>query len=467
MDFVAMGVGFAVGGIVVFIIASFLNKAKSVPRSEFDESNSKLNEANTTLRIAQDRERALIEAKDLLIGEKNSLAGELRLIRDSNAALSLENGLMQNRLATQKLEIEGIQQKFALEFENLANKILETKSEKFTETNRDNISKILQPLSEEIASFKKKVEDTYNKESQERFSLGEKVKELIEQTDKVSSEANNLATALKGSGKRQGDWGEVILERILEISGLERGREYKIQDSIKNDDGETLRPDVLIFLPDHRNLIIDSKVTLVAYDRYCSAESDEDCAVQLAEHIRSINNHIDQLQAKKYDEIDTSLDFVLMFIPIEPAYMLAVQKDTSLWERAYKSRIILISPTNIIAVIKLVSDLWKREMQSKHAQEIAKQGAALYDKFALFLETLDDVGNHIRKTQMAYDKASNQLKLGKGNLVSRAERLKNLGLATRKSLPASMANFEDTFVEDDPDIEALLLTEDLNSINKI
>ena len=459
MDVFSVGIGLFVGGILAFVIATLLNKTKSVPKSEFDAMNSKLNDANSTLSVAQSRERGLLEVNELLIGEKNTLSGELQIIRDANAALTLDNGLMRSSLETQKTEIEEIHRKSILEFENLANKILETKSEKFTETNRANISKILQPLNDEIASFKKKVEDTYDKESKERFSLGEKVKDLIEQTDKVSSEANNLASALKGQSKKQGDWGEVILERILETSGLERGREYKVQDSIKNEEGENLRPDVLIYLPGNRNLVIDSKVALVAYDRYCSAETEDDSAFQLQEHIRSINNHIDQLRAKKYDAITTSLDFVLMFIPIEPAYLIAIQKDGSLWEKAYKNRIILISPTNLIAVIMLVSDLWKRERQSKHAEEIAKQGAALYDKFASFLETMEDVGKHIGKSQEAYVKATNQLRLGRGNLVSQAEKLKSLGLGTKKTLPASMANFEDAFIESDSDIEPVLLIE--------
>ena len=236
---------------------------------------------------------------------------------------------------------------------------------KFTETNRDNISKILKPLNDEIAEFKKKVDDTYDKESKERFSLGERVGELIKQTDKVSSEANNLASALKGQAKTRGDWGEVILERVLEAAGFQRGREYKIQDSIRNEFGELLKPDVIIYLPEDRHVIVDSKVSLVAYDRYCEEEDEDKRKVLLNDHIKSIRTHIDQLHEKRYDQVSSSLDFTLMFIPIEPAYMLAVQEDTELWAKAYSKQIILITPTNLIAVIKVVSDLWNRERQSK------------------------------------------------------------------------------------------------------
>ncbi len=452
MDILFIAIGLILGSIIAFIIANLLNKSRSVSKSDFDSLTSSFNETRSALSVAQSREADLNSTIGTLTSENASFSAQLGTLREEKATLLLENSTAKNSLANQKNEIDEIRKQSLIEFENLANKILESKSEKFTNTNRENIAKILEPLNEEIASFKKKVEETYDKESKERFSLAANVKELIEQTDKVSTEANNLATALKGQSKTRGDWGEVILERILEAAGLERGREYKVQQPMKNEEGETRQPDVLIYLPNERNLIIDSKVTLIAYENYCSAESDEDTNYYLKEHLKAIYTHIDQLQSKKYDEITTSLDFVLMFIPIEPAYLLAVQKDDQLWAKAYKKKIIMISPTNLMAVIKLVSDIWLRERQTKHAMEIAKQGQNLYDKFVGFLETMDDVGKHIGRTQDAYNKATNQLKLGRGNLISQAQKLKNLGLGTNKVLPASMVNFEDDF-EDVLDVE--------------
>lgn len=365
------------------------------------------------------------------------------LLKGENATLKAELFAANAKLETLKTEIEDIRQKSHLEFENIANRLLEAKTEKFTETNRANIENILLPLSKEIDAFKTKVEETYDRESKERFSLGEKVRELIETTDKVSAEANNLAVALKGQAKTQGNWGEMILERILETNGLVRGREYDVQHPIKNSDGDQQFLDVIIHLPDNRKLIIDSKVTLVAYDRYCASESDEERELHLRDHLKSLSTHIDQLSGKKYDEMESSPDFVMLFVPVEPAYLTAIQSDDQLWSRAYAKRILLISPTNLMGAVKMVSDLWRRDRQSRNAQEIAAQGNKLYEKFVGFLSSMEDVGNHISKTQNAYNKALGQLKQGRGNLIRQAEKLKELGVKSQKQLPASMMNYDD------------------------
>ncbi len=362
---------------------------------------------------------------------------------DERAALQANFNSLVEKLNTQKSEIEDIRQKSHLEFERIANSLLETKSEKFTNTNRENIENILLPLKQDIDSFKTKVQETYDKESKERFSLQNEVKNLIEQADKVSNEANNLAIALKGQAKKQGNWGEVILERILEINGLVRGREYDVQHSIKNSDGDQQFLDVILHLPDNRKLIIDSKVTVNAYERYCAAESDDERNQHLKEHLQALTNHIDQLSGKRYDDLDDSPDFVMLFVAVEPAYLTAMQHDAGLWSRAYSKRILLISPTNLMAAVKMVSDLWKRDNQSKNALEIAQQGEKLYDKFIGFLNTIDDIGKHISRTQESYNKAVNQLKQGKGNLIKQAENLKMLGIKSQKSLPSAMANYDD------------------------
>ena len=383
-----------------------------------------------------------IKVNNLKEIEIHDLTVQVQNLFSENATLAANLTSNEGKLAVHKAEIEDIREKSHLEFESIANRLLESKSEKFTETNRANIENILLPLSKEINLFKTKVEETYEKESQQRFSLEKEVKALIEQTDKVSSEANNLATALKGQAKKQGDWGEMILERILETNGLVRGREYDVQHPIKNEDGDQQYLDVIVHLPDNRKLIIDSKVTLVAYDRYCSSETDEDRARCLKDHIHALSTHIDQLSGKKYDEMDASPDFVMLFVPIEPAYMMAIQNDSDLWARAYAKRILLISPTNLMGAVKMVSDLWKRDQQSKNALEIARQGEKLYDKFIGFLNSMDDIGKHIVDAQESFNKALGQLKQGRGNLVSRAEKLKHLGIKSSKILPATMKNYE-------------------------
>ncbi len=321
--------------------SDYAKLAEKAARQETELSAARENLAQISAN-AQSLENNLadkIRANNLKEIEIHDLTVQLQNLFSENATLSANLTSNEGKLAIHKTEIEDIRTKSHLEFENIANRLLESKSEKFTETNRANIENILLPLSKEINSFKTKVEETYEKESQQRFSLEKEVKALIEQTDKVSAEANNLATALKGQAKKQGDWGEMILERILETNGLVRGREYDVQHPIKNEDGDQQYLDVIVHLPDNRKLIIDSKVTLVAYDRYCSSETDEDRARCLKDHILALSTHIDQLSGKKYDQMDSSPDFVMLFVPIEPAYMMAIQNDGELWARAYAKRI--------------------------------------------------------------------------------------------------------------------------------
>jgi len=352
----------------------------------------------------------------------------------------------QEKLNVQKQEVEDLRKKFTVEFENIANKIFEDKSTKFTQLNHDNLSSLLRPLGENIESFKKKVEETYDKESKQRFSLEEKIKDLVLQTDKVSQEANNLASALKGDSKKQGDWGEVVLENILQASGLRKNYEFFMQENIKDDEGNNLRPDVLVKLPDERVIIIDSKVSLRSYERFYNADSEEEQKRNLKDHLNAIYAHINMLQSKKYDNLSTALDFVMMFIPIEPAYLLAVQHDPDLWSYAYSKRILLISPTNLIACLKLIEDLWKRDMQTKQVKAIVERGELIYEKLVGFAETLDKLGKQINDVQKTYEQSKSQLSEGRGNLMGQAQKLRSLGLKSSKELPPSM-------VKEDPEEE--------------
>lgn len=367
----------------------------------------------------------------------NSLNKQLATELASNEALK-------EKLETQKKEIEDLGKKFNIEFQNIANKILEEKTEKFTNVNKKSLEVILEPLAENIDKFKKQVEDSYNNESKERFSLGEQVKEMAKLNKIISDEARNLTTALKGESKTQGNWGEMILESILEKSGLRKNETYFTEHQLLDDDGNPLRsdsenkkmrPDVVIKYPDNRSVIIDSKVSLNAFTRYLSSSDKDEQERELQLHVTAIKNHIVTLSTKGYDDYDKALDFVMMFIPSEPAYITAMQGDSNLWNYAYDKRILLMNPTNLITSLKLIVDLWKREYQNENAIEIANRGAKLYDKFVGFVKNLEDVGTHISKAQGKYDDAYKQLSTGNDNLVLQATKLKSLGVKNKKDLP--------------------------------
>ena len=368
--------------------------------------------------------------------ESQSCNQELATAKAHNEALS-------EKLETQKKEIEKLGEKFNIEFENIANKILETKTEKFTELNKANMKHILDPLGENIAEFKKTVAEVYDKEAKERFSLGEKVKELAQLNQTISEEARNLTNALKGEAKTQGRWGEMILESILERSGLRKGEEYFMEHQLADSEGNPLksvsenkkmRPDAVIKYPDNRSVIIDSKVSLNAFTRYVDADNAETRKMELAAHVSAVKKHIVSLNTRGYDDYDKTLDFVMMFIPSEPAYIAAMQGDPDLWTFAYDKRILLINPTNLIISLKLIVDLWKRDSQNKNAQAIAERGAKLYDKFVGFVKNLDEVGKHLDLAKNAYADSYKQLSTGNDNLVLQATKLKNMGLKTKHAL---------------------------------
>ncbi|NDV78141.1 DNA recombination protein RmuC [Dysgonomonas sp. 511] len=380
-----------------------------------------------------------------LAADKESLSEEkIEYIRQQ-AELKAALQAKEEQLKNQQEELLSARTQLNKDFQILANQILEEKTIRFTDVNKANMEAILKPLNEKLVEFKTKVEETYDKESKQRFSLEERIKDLVALNNQISEDANNLTKALKGNNKVQGNWGEMILESILEKSGLKKGEEYYTQEfivdengnRIKNEQESYMQPDVVVVYPGGRKIIIDSKVSLSAYVRYVEAATDDVKIGAEKEHIASVKQHIDELSKKSYQDYVESLDFVMMFVPNEPAYILAMQLDSGLWDYAYRKRILLISPTNLIASLKVVSDLWKREYQSRNAIEIAKRGAALYDKFAGFVDTLQDVGKNIERSQKAYDKAFSQLKDGNGNLIRQAQMLKELGVKAQKELPES------------------------------
>ncbi|MEI6886308.1 MAG: DNA recombination protein RmuC [Bacteroidota bacterium] len=379
--------------------------------------------------------RQQVKEKEALINELNSLLSRK----------TTENEGLNEKLLTLKKDIEGLQENFRNEFRNLANDILEEKTKKFTEQNRTKLEEILKPLGEKIRDFEKKVEDTYDKESKQRFSLEKEIKNLAELNQQISKEASNLTSALKGQSKTQGNWGETILETILEKSGLSKDREYFVQQSYTNEHGKRMQPDVVVVYPGERSLVIDSKVSLLAYERFASADTKDEQEKALAEHLISVRQHITELSAKNYQDLYQlkTLDFVILFMPVEPAYLVAMQAQSDLWSWAYERRILLISPTNLIAALRMIANLWRVEYQNKNAIEIARQSADLLDKFVGFVEDLEDVGRKLDSTRLSYDASMNKLATGKGNLIRRTEKIKELGAKPTKELPKTLLDKSD------------------------
>ncbi|MBT3208478.1 MAG: DNA recombination protein RmuC [Bacteroidetes bacterium] len=460
MDFLYIFVGILFGAISIWFFAKYRFEKNKVSQEDYDSflhENKKLNsdliQSEIENEVANEKTSNLLQnltdIKFEFSEQKNSMNIELAKLQEKIIELNKElskkiadNENVEKRHDEQKAELEQIRNRFNLEFKNIANEILEDKSKKFTEENKTNLGILLNPLNEKIKDFEKRVEETYDKESKQRFSLQNEIKNLVELNQRISTEANNLTNALKGQSKTQGNWGEMILENILETSGLVKNREYFIQQSVKNEEGKRYQPDVLIHYPGEKILIIDSKVSLNAYERFANSHTKNEQEIALNEHIQAIKNHINDLSSKNYQDMfsSKSLDFVMMFLPIEPAYMLAIQHDDTIWNYAYNKRILLISPTNLIASLKLISSIWKQEYQSQNVFEIAKQSGALYDKFVGFIEDVNDIGKKLDSTKKSYESSINKLYEGKGNLVKRAEDIKNLGAKTKKVMPSNFEN---------------------------
>ncbi|MCL5247391.1 DNA recombination protein RmuC [Cellulophaga sp. 20_2_10] len=399
---------------------------------------------------------ALLERESILKQNLTTLENKLLSLEDEKNSLREDKELLGNRITRyqadlenlelknteQKQEVEQLQEKFTKEFENLANKILDEKSTKFTEQNQVNIKNILHPLQEKILLFEKKVEESQKENISIHSALKEQLLNLQSQNLKITQEAENLTKALKGDSKMQGNWGELVLERVLEKSGLEKDREYTVQQSFTREDGSRVLPDVIINLPDNKKMVVDSKVSLTAYERYVNADDETDREQFLKEHIASLRKHVDQLSAKKYEDLYEmeSPDFVLLFVPIEPAFAVAINNDNNLYNKAFEQNIVIVTPSTLLATLRTIDTMWNNEKQQRNAIQIAKQAGALYDKFEGFVGDLTRVGKKMDEAKTEYKGAMNKLVEGRGNIVTSIEKLKKMGAKAKKSIPESILN---------------------------
>jgi DNA recombination protein RmuC len=449
MDIVFLIIGLLVG----FALAFFFLKSKGDSALAAATEKARLLELNVTelknevRQVADSAENRLkeerLKAEARLADERNKAEARFNEERSKTDALQpqlatalSENENLKQKLAEQKAELEQLNQKFTREFENLANRILDEKSQKFTEQNRNNLDIILNPFKEKLREFEQKVDQAYKAESTERITLKAEIKNLIDLNKQISEEANNLAMALKGDNKQQGNWGEMVLEKILERSGLIEGTEYKTQVTDTNLHGDKIKPDVVIFLPDNKHIIVDSKVSLVAYNNCVNATTDEERARYLKLHVESLRGHVKLLSDKGYQTASglESPDFVLLFVPIESSFSLAVQGDAELFNFAWDRKIVIVSPSTLLATLRTIASIWKQERQTRNHIEIAKTGGDLYDKFKGFIDDMIDLGNKLNSSQKVYKEAMNKLVEGRGNVVKQVEKLKELGAKASKDL---------------------------------
>lgn len=484
MEFLYLTLGLVVAGIATFLVMRNVQRTKVIEayqakdneinslREEFSNLDKEFSVIKATL-VEKDKLLADVEIKlsneinlrqqaDMnlakLGSEKDNLQNELKKqelhFKDLNSKfddissekqnaerniiiLREENKSLKEKLENERKQLNEIQQQFKAEFENLANKILQSNTKEFNAASIKNLSDVLSPLKEKLLSFEKKVEDTYEKGIKDQTNLKVELRRLHELSMRLDQDAQNLTNALKSDTKKQGNWGEIILERVLERSGLSRDQEYFVQQTAHNVSGQLFRPDVVVKLPDNKHLIIDSKVSLTAYTQYVSEDDGlkKDAALKL--HLASIKKHIKELSSKSYDSLSefNSPDFVLMFMPIEPAFALAVQSDPELFNYAWKERVVIVSPTTLLATLRTVASIWKYEKQNQNALEIAERGGRLYDKFVNFIKDMESIGTNIQRASKSYEDAHKKLSSGSGNILRQVEQLKKMGVSTKSSLP--------------------------------
>jgi len=435
---VALGVIFIAGFILLFLMIGKTVKKDSGYELERQKLLiDSLNKENSTL---EERSRMLQEQNENLtreLNEKEILSIELN--KQVSQKTAEYKGLTEKN-DEREADLQKLQEKFRTEFKNLANEILEEKSKKFTELNKVKLDELLKPLGEKIRDFEKKVEETYDKESKQRFSLEKEIKGLAELNQQISQDAKNLTTALKMDTKKQGNWGELVLERVLESSGLVKGQEYIREFSAKDESGDRYRPDVIVNLPDNKHIIVDSKVSLVAYNEFVNADTPEERDKYLKLHILALKNHVRLLSEKTYQNLEAfdTPDYVLLFIPIESSFSLALQSDVDLFNFAWQKNVVIVSPTTLLATLKTVASIWKHEKQTQNAIKIAREGGLLYDKFVSFLQDLEKIGNQIDATRKVYDEAHKKLSTGSGNIIGKVEKLKEMGAKASKEISRSL-----------------------------
>jgi DNA recombination protein RmuC len=429
MDLIYLGIGISIGLLLGYLIGILSKKNSSTP----DDKKFILQEIHQTALSRVEKLEHTLEDKEIECIDLNKILASQEQIIDHQ----------KEKLADQGKNLLQTQEQLRLEFTNTANSLMEEKSQKFTSQNQENLDHILKPLQEKLKTFEQKVEHYYNDENKERATLKEQIRQLTQLNQQMNEETRNLTNALKGEAKMQGNWGELILEQILEKSGLRKDAEYFTQSFFLNEDGRRQFPDLILNLPNKKHLIIDSKMSLTAYERFSSADNSDTAEQAIKDHLTSVKKHVKELSVKKYQQINelNSLDFVLMFVPLEAAFALAMQNDHNLFYQAFEQNVIIVSPMTLLATARTVSNVWQQENQSRHAQEIAQQAGRMYDKFVNFVQDLEQVGHRVQQAEQAYNETMKKLQFGKGNLISRANKLKELGAKATKQLPDK---FEDT-----------------------
>ena len=429
-----MEIWFLIGGLVVGVIAGYLI-GKLALKSEVTRVKSEAEQQNVVLQTRLDELNKDLEKLEESLEEQSQKRQEAEL---KIASMTADYNNLKENLDKERKQMEELEKRFRTEFENIANRILKQNTQEFAQASTKNMSDILNPLKEKLTSFEKKVAETYEKGLKDQVDLKAEVKKLYELSVALDKDAKDLTRALKSDSKKQGNWGEVVLERVLERSGLIKNEEYYLQYSGKSEEGATLRPDVVIRLPEEKHLVIDSKVSLTAYTEFVSAETDQQRDLMLKQHLDSVKKHVKELSEKNYSELlgINSPDFVLMFMPIEPAFGVAVQADHDLFNYAWQRKVVIVSPTTLLATLRTIASIWKYEKQSQNAQEIARRGGLLYDKFVSFVSDLEKVGKGLDNAQKSFNEAHKKLTSGRGDLITQAEQLKTMGVPTKKSLPS-------------------------------
>ncbi len=466
-------VGMVVGAVIVGLIGWLLTiKVKRCYTTQLAELErvSQIRENEAKVQLANEihakevelaRKSTLLEAQERRILDTQNELDKYRAVKEEYLQLQARFEEQLERQKSEQRLIEETKTVLFKEFELAASNLFEAKKQNFDQSSRINMEAVLNPFKEQLNTFNKRIEDIYHKENSQRNQLVGQIAELQKQAQQISQDANNLANALKGDNKVQGNWGEIVLERLLEQSGLEKGREYETQQSYKDEDGKRFKPDVIVHLPDNKDIVIDAKMSLLDYERYCCETDQVQREKALKAHVESIRTHIKGLSLKSYEKLDgiRTLDFVFIFVPVEAAYVLAIQSSPGLFKEAYDKNIVLVSPSSLMVALRTVETIWRYEKQNANAEAIARSAGKIYDQFVLFLEALEDIGKNIDRAKIAYDKSYERLASGRGNVLRKVETLRKLGAKATKTLSDSalkaLAGDDETDEETGPEPDKL------------